>query len=277
MHINKPKISVIVTTYQRPRALDCVLDSLSKQNIMPYEIIIADDGSEIETELTIKSWTQKIACPLIHCWQKDLGFRAARVRNLAATLSNGSYLVFLDGDCIVFPDFISRHMALAEGHKIVIGSRILCSEALTGKIELKKIQPTTWGFIDWLKARITGQVNRTMPLIKLPNTKLRNLRGKRWQGVRTFNLAVWREDFFAVNGFDESFEGWGHEDADLAIRLIRNDVLRKDGQFALPVLHLWHKESDRGSLAQNNKLLDEVASSNRVNAIQGINKHIVRQ
>jgi predicted glycosyltransferase involved in capsule biosynthesis len=89
--------------------------------------------------------------------------------------------------------------------------------------------------------------------------------------------SMWREDFFAVNGFDESFEGWGHEDADLAIRLIRNDVLRKDGQFALPVLHLWHKESDRGSLAQNNKLLDEVASSNRVNAIQGINKHIVRQ
>lgn len=273
MNTNNPKISVIVTTFQRPQALDCVLYSLYKQLKMPYEIIIADDGSGIETEATVRSWQKKISCPLIHCWQNDLGFRAARARNLAAIQSNGNYLVFLDGDCVVFPDFISRHIMLAEDQKMVIGSRILCSEQLTKEIEFNKIQPTTWGYFDWLKARLLKQINRTIPLLKLPNTKLRNLRGKRWQGVRTFNLAIWREDFFAVNGFDERFQGWGHEDADLAIRLIRNGVRRKDGQFSLPVLHLWHKENDRKALGENIKLLNEIVSSPRITSTDGLNKH----
>ena len=153
---------------------------------------------------------------------------------------------------------------------MVIGSRILCSERLTDLIETEKTHPTSWGFIDWLKARLLKQVNRISPLINLPNTALRNLRGNRWRGVRTFNLGVWREDFFAINGFDERFQGWGHEDADLAIRLIRYGVLRKDGQFALSVLHLWHRENDRSQLTKNVDLLTSTLTSLSIRAQVGI-------
>jgi glycosyltransferase involved in cell wall biosynthesis len=266
------KISVIVTTYQRPSALHCVLDSLSKQSVQPYEVIIADDGSQSDTKDVVLSWQKKTFFSIIHSWQEDLGFRAAKARNLAAIMSTGDYLVFLDGDCVVFPDFIERHNKLAARKKMVIGSRILCSADFSELIESKKIYPTSWSYIKWLQAKFLKQVNRTYPLFKLPNTILRNLRGKRWKGVRTFNLGVWREDFFAVNGFDEQFQGWGHEDADLAIRLIRHGVLRKDGQFSLPVLHLWHKENDRSKLIKNVNLLQNTINSAQIKAKIGINE-----
>lgn len=264
------KISVIVTTYQRPSALNCVLESLANQLTLPFEVIVADDGSANDTKDLITSWQKIASFPVIHTWQEDLGFRAARARNLSASKSSGNYLVFLDGDCVVFPDFIDRHKILAEPKKMVIGSRILCSEQLTHQIESATTHPTSWRFIDWLKAKYLKQVNRIFPLINLPNMSLRNLRGKRWRGVRTFNLGVWREDFFAVNGFDERFQGWGHEDADLAIRLIRYGVLRKDGQFALPVLHLWHRENDRSKLTQNVDLLTGTLTSSNIRAQLGI-------
>jgi len=98
------------------------------------------------------------------------------------------------------------------------------------------------------------------------------MRSKRWRGVRTFNLAVWSKDFYAVNGFDEAFQGWGHEDADLAVRLINNKVRRKDGQFAIPVLHLWHKDNDRDRLVSNIEMLNKTVYENAITAHQGLIK-----
>jgi predicted glycosyltransferase involved in capsule biosynthesis len=75
-----------------------------------------------------------------------------------------------------------------------------------------------------------------------------------------------------VNGFDESYSGWGLEDSDLAIRLIRAGVQHKSARFATPVFHLWHRENDRSRLAENRKLLNDIISSNRVEARMGINR-----
>jgi len=88
--------------------------------------------------------------------------------------------------------------------------------------------------------------------------------------VRTFNLALWRSDFARVNGFDELFQGWGHEDADLAVRLMHAGVRRKDGQFALPVLHLWHRESDRGRETENMQRLQARIQSGQIRAEAGL-------
>ena len=263
-------ISVIVTTYERPKALNAVLKSLSLQIILPAEIIIADDGSRNKTRSLIKSWESKIACPLIHVWQKDNGFRAARIRNLGAMSSKGSYLIFLDGDCIVFPDFISQHLYLAEENYMVMGSRILCSPTFTHKLENIKFWPGSFKISEWLKAYVKNEINRILPLLRLPDGPWRKLRTKKWLGIRTFNLAVWKKDFFEINGFDEKFVGWGHEDADLAIRLINNSILRKDGQFALPVLHLWHAENDRSKVEANINYLSFSINSKNTKAIKSV-------
>ena len=154
-----------------------------------------------------------------------------------------------------------------------MGSRILCSEKLTIQIENVQDNPSKWLISDWISARLSKKINRIFPLIRLGNSFLRTLRGKKWQGVRTFNLALWRKDFIAVNGFDERFQGWGHEDADLAIRLIRYGILRKDGQFSIPVLHLWHKENDRTKLKSNEQLIGDLLNSANTKALIGIDSH----
>lgn len=267
-------ISVIVTTYNRPRALDCVLDSLANQLILPEEIIIADDGSSTETASLIRSWQSRIPCTLKHVWQADDGFRAAGIRNLAVAASTGNYLIFLDGDCLVFNDFIKNHIALSEPGWMVIGSRILCNDPLTKKIESRKTNPLKWGFFEWIHASRVKEVNRIFPMIRLPMIPLRKLRSLRWKGVRTFNLGVWRNNFIAVNGFDESFQGWGHEDADLAVRLLKIGVKRKDGQFALPVLHLWHQESSRENEAENLRRLMARIDDKQIKAAVGLNQYL---
>ena len=48
---------------------------------------------------------------------------------------------------------------------------------------------------------------------------------------RGCNVSYWREDFIAINGYNEDFEGWGREDSDLAIRLLNNGIAGKRLKF----------------------------------------------
>jgi glycosyltransferase involved in cell wall biosynthesis len=243
--------TIIVTTYNRPDALQQVLTSLMYQRHAPDEVIIADDGSGPQTARCIATWQARVPFHLKHVWQPDKGFRAGAARNRAVASSNGSYLMFLDGDCLVFPDFVARHFQLAEASCFVIGNRILLGRELTAAILRGMETPLRWPWHRWLLARAGRQVNRVLPLLTLPDGAWRKYRRRMWQGAQTCNLALARRDFLAVNGFDEEYQGWGHEDADLIVRLIHYGCSRKDGRFALPVLHLWHEGSDRSNEQAN--------------------------
>ena len=271
---NDWRASIIVTTYQRPLALARVLHALMRQTVRPEEIVIADDGSTEDTATLVREWQQRMPVPVRHVWQEDRGFRAAAARNRAVAASSGNYLVFLDGDCLVFADFVARHRALAEPGKLVMGSRILCDPSLTDAIEAGTTDPLNWTRREWRQARRSGGVNRLFPLLRVPGQAWRCLRPKRWQGVRTFNLAVWRDDFVRVNGFDETFQGWGHEDADLAVRLMHAGIRRKEGQFALPVLHLWHRESSRQLEPENlARLRQRRDDPEQIRAVAGLDRY----
>ena len=117
-------------------------------------------------------------------------------------------------------------------------------------------------------------VNRLLPLLILPDALFRKWSSQKWQGVKTCNLSLWRADFMRVNGFDESYSGWGLEDSDLAIRLIHSGVRHKSARFATPVFHLWHHENDRGRLAGNQKLLGDIIASDRIEARMGIRQYL---
>jgi glycosyltransferase involved in cell wall biosynthesis len=250
------KVSIIITTYNRPKALDRVLAGLAVQSVAPAEVIIADDGSGPETQACIDAWKTGAGITLLHAWQEDQGFRAAAARNRAVALASGDYLIFLDGDCIPFPDFVSGHAMLATRGRFVAGSRVLLDETVTRQIEIERSSPGSWSMMRWLKLRLAGHVNRLLPFIRLGDGSWRNGKPERWQDARTCNLGVWRDDFIAINGFDETYTGWGHEDADLAVRLIRHGCTHKTGRFAVPVIHLWHREAARAAAGQNLSRMD---------------------
>lgn len=266
------KISVIVTTYNRPRALEIVLHSLFQQQRLPDEILVADDGSTPATEALLTALQARSPCPLRHVWQADDGFRAAGIRNQAVAQATGDYLIFLDGDSVVLANFVAQHERLAEKGWLVAGNRLLLSEVLTADWEAGRCNPLHFSALAWLGQRLAGKVNRLLPLIRCPTTaSWRKKKPAAWAGAKTCNLAVWRQDFVAVNGFDELFHGWGHEDADLAIRLIHQGVSRKEGRFAVPILHLWHRESPRDFESANlQRLQSRLADKTFIRAIKGM-------
>lgn len=263
-------ISVIVTTYNRPDALHAVLDGLAAQQDRGFEIVVADDGSRDDTRALVESVRATSPTPIQHVWQEDRGFRAGAARNRAFERASGEYLLFLDGDCVPRPDYIAQHRRLAERGWMVAGNRILLSETFTARALRERLPLHAWSAQQWSEARRRGDINRTLPLVHLPLGPLRKIAASRWQRVRTCNLGVWTDDFRRVRGFDESFEGWGFEDSDLAVRLLNAGVRRKEGAFATGVLHLWHRENDRRHEGRNWDLLQQRIRSRETLPVKGL-------
>lgn len=263
-------ISVIVSTYNREDALDAVLRALARQSDRRFEIVVADDGSGSGTARVVEARARRSPVPVRHVWHEDRGFRLAAIRNRAIVASRGSYLVFLDGDCIARPGFVAAHRRLAQASCFVTGTRLLMSPALTAKVLAGGLEPECWGWRHWMALRARGDVNRVTPLLTLPLGRLRARLKSRWLGARGANMAFWRRDLERVDGFDAAFEGWGREDTDIFIRMIRAGTGRKDGRWATAVVHLWHREADRAALAGNDRRLDELVHGDRVTAHCGL-------
>ena len=262
-------ISVIVTTYNSEDALAAVLRALARQDDENFEIIVADDGSRPATAELIKRWSTQFK-RLAHVWQEHRGFRAAEIRNRAILDSYGAICIFLDGDCIPRPNFVAVHRRLAEPGWFVAGNRVLLSRALTELVLRDHLHPELWGFSQWLRLRLQGGINRILPLVSLRLDWLRRWRGLPWKSIRSANLAIRRSDLIDIDGFDAAFSGWGREDSDLVLRLMRSGVRRKDGRFGTAVLHLWHADNDRSRLPINDGLLASVMDSNRIRASVGL-------
>ncbi len=263
-------ISVIVTTYNREDALGAVLRALARQTDQDFEVVVADDGSGKRTAEMIEAWKKKAPYKLMHVWHEDQGFRAAEIRNRAILVSRGTYCIFLDGDCIPRPDFISAHRRLAQRGWFVTGNRLLMSQALTEAVLRDDLEPEQWKLSTWVERRAEGAINRLIPLFSLPLGLLRKLRPHVWRGARSCNLAVWRSDLDRVDGFDAAFSGWGREDSDLLVRLLHAGGRRKDGVFATGVLHLYHPEADRSRLEQNDQQLDRSLMDRHLRAVKGL-------
>jgi glycosyltransferase involved in cell wall biosynthesis len=263
-------ISVVVTTYNRVDALEAVLAALAAQNDHGFEVVIADDGSGPATAAAVQRWRAQLPVPLSHVWHPDHGFRAAEIRNRAILSARGDYCVFLDGDCIARADFIAAHRRLAQPGWFVAGNRVLLSRQLTAAVLERGLRPETWTGRQWIAHRLRGDANRLSALLRLPLAGLRRRVPDQWAGARSCNLGVWRSDLERVDAFDADFRGWGREDSDLLIRLLRAGVRRKDGRFATGVVHLWHKDADRAELAQNEARLAAVLANSRVRAQRGL-------
>lgn len=263
-------ISVIVATYNRPDALDAVLRSLAQQSDDNFEVLVADDGSRPDTAAVVTQWQGRIGRRLVHVWHPDEGFRLAEIRNRAILVAAGAYCIFLDGDCLARRDFVAAHRALAERGWFVAGNRVLLSRELTQRLLSESLELERWTIAQWLGARVSRGINRLAPLISLPLGPLRKIQAHAWRGARGANIAIWRSDLVAVDGFDSGFAGWGREDSDLFVRLIRAGVHRKDGRYATGVLHLWHAEADRTRLSKNEQRLGEVLAGNRFLARKGL-------
>ena len=267
-------ISVILTTYNRPDALAAALRGLAAQDDHGFELVIADDGSTGETTDLIREATSSFPVPIHHVWHADQGFRAAAITNKAIAASSGEYLLLMDGDCIPKPCFIRWHRRLAQPGWMVGGTRILLNEAFTSQVLKEDLPVHAWKRTQWIKPRLKGWSNRMLPMLfSLPDGRWRCRRPRDWKSLRTFCMAVWRDDLLRVNGLDEAYTGWGSQDSDLIIRLMHAGVRIKSGRHSSPVLHLWHPERPRDRAQANKDELEAVLKGHRIRARDGISNH----
>jgi glycosyltransferase involved in cell wall biosynthesis len=257
--------TLLISTYNRPDALKLVIESALNQKHLPDEIVIADDGSTKETRNTIEKLQQKSPIPIQHAWQPDEGFRAAMARNHALAMSQGDYVVMIDGDMLLHPYFIYDHLSLAEEGTFLQGGRILLSS-----LQTQRVIDGEADFPHLFSPGISNRLNtlRLPPLAKLIAKKS----SQSLKGIRTCNLSLFRQDILLINGFDNRFVGWGREDSEFVARLLHSGVVRRELKFCALAAHLEHPESPRQALAKNDARLEQTIRQRKTKTSDGLNR-----
>jgi len=260
------KASLIITTYNWPEALRLTLYSVIRQTRPPDEIIVADDGSGPETAKTVEELLRPSGIPWRHVWHDDKGVRQSRIKNLAVKYAREPYLILIDHDVILHPDFISDHLSMVRKNVFLLGKRSLLPEHYTRKILADGflMPPSPW---------IRGLGNRKntfrLPALGKLLAKIKTIETSH----RGCNLSMFRDDFIKVNGFDEAFDrSWGREDSDICYRLFHCGLRMINLWFIALQYHLhhelitnWDRERLDGELKRNR---DE----KRVKALKGLSQ-----
>ena len=247
----KASIAAIVSTYNSPAYLRRVLQGYRTQQRHPDELIVADDGSTGETARVVEEFARSAPFAVRHVWHEDRGFRLAEIRNRAILAASAEYLVFSDGDCIPHPRFIGDHLSALQSGSFVTGKRMLVGRELSSEFSWQ-------GTGETLLSCLAGSISGAHHLIRLPWLVVsRSGNG----GLRGCNMAMFRCDLLAVNGFNEQITGWGREDSELVARLYAYGLRRREPPFSAIVFHLWHPENSRSSLGENDRLLEETVTA----------------
>ena len=258
--------SLIISTYNWEKALELVILSSIRQSYLPVEIIVADDGSTDDTRKLIKSLCNKSPIPIIHSWQKDKGFRVAKSRNKAIAKAIGDYIILIDGDMILHPEFIEDHIKNAEPGYFVQGTRVLLTQQSTQNA-LKEIK-INFSLLSF------GIQNRKNAIHSNFLSKLFSKKKNYLRGIKTCNMAFFKQDCININGFNNDFEGWGREDSEFVVRLLNNGVNRKNLRFNAIQFHLWHNENTRASLKQNDTIFQNAVDKNSKWSTNGIDRYL---
>lgn len=259
------KISLLIAAHNQIDALQKVFAALALQTRAPDEIIVADDGSVDGTSEFLIAQGQHFGVPLHHLWQPNQGFRKLIMLNHAVARSTGDYLVFTDGDCVPHRRFIADHAALAEKGFYVQGRRCFVREPFVPEFIPGQTKSWLWA--------LRGRIARPIKSVRLPFPIVRRDRGQR--GIIGCNMAFWRDDVLAVNGFDEEYHGRGMgADSDLASRVYNLGRQRKFVYGQALVFHLDHPIAPRPHFSTNRARLDDVLRSGKIRCERGLNQYL---
>jgi GT2 family glycosyltransferase len=273
-------LTVVVVTYEWPEALDAVLRSLTEEGDQDFDIVIADDGSGLETAEIVHAWRDRLSGRITHVWQQDEGFRKARIENVAAREAQGELLLFLDGDLVPRQGFVAAVRRAFRPGWFLASKRLNLSQGLSRRVLEDHTPVWRWSAPRWLFAHPRelvasvrpGEPNR--PGVLLP---VRDRRRSWRDDQPEFRPPYWaycffgihRHDFERVNGFDMRFVGWGEEDVDMGMRLQRAGLRCGWPGPRATLLHLWHADRREAS-SGNMPLLQETHGSERIEAVEGL-------
>ena len=262
------KISLLISTYNWPKALDLVLLSIENQILKPDELLLADDGSTKETTNLINAFKKKSSISVIHVWHEDNGFQRTVILNKAIAQSKGDYIIQTDGDCILHPYFVKDHMLLAKKNMYLFGSRVTIKEEILVKLfQNKKIK---FNFFSIGIKKRTRTIR--IPFFTIFYKSKMELSKK----IRGCNISYWKKDFIAVNGYNEDMTGWGREDSELIIRMMNMGCVGKRIRYCGIVYHIWHPISSKSNLNKNNQIQEDAIMNKTLRCKNGVDKYLFK-
>lgn len=250
----KPQtLGLIISTYNWPKALEFSLNSVKRQSVMPDEIVIADDGSTDDTRVLIERIASEFSCPVRHVWHADDGFRKTVIMNKAVAAATSDYLIQIDGDIVLHPNFVEDHLSFARKGYFIRGGRAILSEAHTANILSDNSMRVSI---------VTKELRNRWNAVRVPilSRILSHRSGVVWR-VKGCNMSYWREDFIRINGYDNNITGWGHEDIEFAARLFNSGLKMRKVKMAAIAFHLFHTINSRAKEVSNFKLFERVFRS----------------
>ncbi|PTN03343.1 glycosyl transferase family 2 [Rhodovulum imhoffii] len=232
---------LVISTYNNPRALDLCLESVAMQRTAPDGVCIADDGSGPETRAVAERFATRLP-RLRHVWHEDRGFEKGEILNKAIASSQAEVLVFIDGDVMIHPDFITRHLNLARPGRFATGSLIRLDAAATASVTAAMVRSGQVFSRRWLREnRALGKLSTWLKTRPFPVPVMDVL--ERMSPVRRSlcgaNASVCRSDLLKINGYDETLK-YGGQDKHLGVRLKNAGVRGRHLRYSAPLVHLDH-------------------------------------
>jgi GT2 family glycosyltransferase len=241
-----PTCSVIISVYSDLEALQLIIDSLLHQSLPPNEIIVAEDSEHN----TIKTYLQSLENEkIIHLCQPDIGWQKEKILNKAINASSGEYLIFIDGDCVPYKNFVESHLALSQKNTALCGRRTEPGKYFSTLLRQKKLllqnfkKNYLYNFFVMSRDHIRhydegidlGYNSLLFRLLHTFTRKETHIVGCNW--------SCYKEDMVKINGFDEDFTMPTHgEDSDVERRLRHFGVKMRSCRNAAIVVHLYHKK-----------------------------------
>lgn len=232
-------VSVIICFYERSKHLFRCLDSLEFNKDYFDEVIISDDGSSKEIRSLVDSKLRQYSYPIKYTYRESSQFELAAARNNGIRASSGDYLIIFDCDFLCMPDTIETHIRLRKKGRFVSGRCKYLPENLTKSLFAE--DTLTESFLEELYQfedddelkKIDFRCHRRNLLTKLGFYSAR-------KHVIGSHLSLFREDAMKINGYDESFIGWGGEDNDFGHRLVQSGLYCIPANTRARILHMWH-------------------------------------
>ncbi|HIH31155.1 TPA: glycosyltransferase [Candidatus Woesearchaeota archaeon] len=206
------QISIILTTYNRKSLLEMTLTALLNQTNKNFEILIIDDHSKDSTQEFSIDFVNKINMPSKYFRIENEGNNLSIARNMGAEFAKNKYLVFIDDDIVVLPNFIQEYILHFQKNPdaVYLGKLLYVKSQSLENITLEDIKNKKW---DILNQHLYSKIDpRKDTLRDLPDYY------KVWGG----NMGIAKTHFYCLNGYDEDFKSWGGLDSDLGLRLKRN-------------------------------------------------------
>jgi glycosyltransferase involved in cell wall biosynthesis len=266
------RLSVIVSTYDRPAFLEKVLRGYAIQSDRDFELVVADDGSGPETADVISHARSSRDLSILHVRHADDGFRKTLILNRAIVAARGDYLMFTDGDCIPREDLIATHKRLGGRGHYVAGGYLKLPQDISEVISLDDIDSRRITDIEWLRSRGWKAGRRALRLTR--SDRIASFLDAITPTAADFhgnNASASRDALYSVNGF-ESEMGYGGLDQALGYRLQNAGIAGRQARHRAVTMHLYHDRPyrDASVVARNREIMKRIRRDKETRARTGI-------